>query len=582
MKRNRAAVRSRLTQSRTLMLGLVLGLPSYAIAEPVAQQPARAADTLFINGTVLVPGGTAQAVAVQDGSITAVGTSAEILATPHNGAAIVDLGGKTLMPGLYDSHVHLYMAGLEMSACHVAPDGGARALVASVAACRAKAAPGEWIVGSGWIAASFKQGEQTARLLDAASPDNPVLLYDQSRHSAWLNSAALKLANITRSTPDPAGGTIERGRDGQPTGILREQAQGLAEAALPKKSPAEQLRAIKASTDLMLSYGIVGMIDAMVTDEWADSLSAYARSGQLKQHVRGCIAWRWNAMRGEELFAHRQQLSGGRLSLDCIKLFLDGVPLESQTAAMIEPYHPIHGADGIAGQSGNHGTLLYRSDELEALVKSFDRQGMQVKFHAAGDASVRQAVDAVAATRKANGWSGQRHNIAHATFITPGDLSRATALDFAWEFSPYFWWPAPNIVQDMAASVGQERMGQLWPVREALDSGALSVVGSDWPVVPAVNPWLAFETLVSRQVPGATGQVLNPNERIGREEALAMLTRNGAALMNRLDRGGTIEVGKAADMIVVDRNPLAAPLGTIHDTKVLKTYIDGKLVYSAP
>jgi len=560
---------------------MLLAASALAAAPAILAQPAKDAGLLFVNGSVIVPGGTAEAVAVRDGSIVAVGTSAEIIALPHAGSTIVDLGGKTLMPGLYDSHVHLYLAGLELRSCHVSPDAGAAALKASVAACRAKVKPGEWIVGGSWVAGSFKPGEQTAHLLDQASPDNPVLLYDQSRHSAWANSAALRLAKISRETPDPKGGTIEHDRSGQPTGILREQAQGLAEAAMPRRSLAEQIQAVKDSSDLMLSYGIVGMIDAMVTDEWADSLSAYARSGQLKQHVRGCIAWRWNGMGGEALFARRQQLAGGRLSMDCIKMFLDGVPLEAQTAAMLEPYHPLPGASGIAGQPGNHGTLLYTSDELNRLVTIFDRQGMQVKFHAAGDASVHQAIDAIAAARKANGWSGARHNIAHATFISVEDMGRATALDFAWEFSPYFWWPSPNIVKDMADSIGPERMDHLWPIRHALDSGALSVVGSDWPVVPAVNPWLAFETLVSRQTPGATGMVLSPTERVNREEALAMLTRNGAALMNRLDRSGTIEVGKEADVIIVDRNPLTAPLGTIHDTKVLKTYIDGELIYSA-
>lgn len=551
-----------------------------AIPAPACAQPEQAQTMLFVNGTVIVPGGTAEAVAVRGGRIVAVGTTAQIAALPHAGAQVVDLGGRTLMPGLYDSHVHLYMAGLEMRSCHVAPDAGAAALKSSLAACRARTRPGEWIVGGSWVAGSFRPGEQTARLLDQASPDHPVVLYDQSRHSAWLNTAALRLAGISRSTPNPKGGAIDRDARGEPTGILREQAQGLAEAVIPRKTMAEQMQAVKDASDLMLSYGIVGLIDAMVTDEWADSLSAYARSGQLKQHVRGCIAWRWNGNGGEGLLARRGQLAGGRLTLDCVKLFLDGVPLESQTAAMVEPYHPLPGAEGAAGKPGNHGTLLFTSDELDRLVTDFDRQGLQIKFHAAGDASVRQAVEAIASARKANGWSGARHNIAHATFITAPDMSRATALDFAWEFSPYFWWPSPNIMKDMQDSIGPERMNQLWPLRQAIDSGALAVAGSDWPVVPAVNPWLAFETLVSRQVPGATGMVLSPSERITRQEALAVLTRNGAALMNRLDQGGTIEVGKAADMIVVDRNPLTAPLGTLHDTKVLQTYIAGELVYA--
>ena len=559
----------------------IAGTLALCVGTAALAQDDQAANALFVNGTVLVPDGTAQAVAVRGGSIIAVGTTADVMALPHHGAQIVDLGGKTLMPGLYDAHVHLYMAGLEMRSCRVAPDSDAKAIRRVVAACRARTKPGEWIVGGSWVAGSFKPGEQTARLLDQASADSPVVLYDQSRHSAWLNTAALKLAKITRDTPDPEGGTIERDRTGQPTGILREQAMGLADRVMPRKSAAEQTQAVKDASDLMLSHGIVGLIDAMVTDEWADGLSAFARSGQLKQHMRGCIAWRWSGESGESLVARRQQLQGGRLTLDCIKMFLDGVPLEAQTAAMLEPYHPLHEGHGIASQAGNRGTLLYPPAELQGLVTNFDRQGLQIKFHAAGDASVREAVEAIAVARKANGWSGPRHNIAHATFISASEMAQGATLDFAWEFSPYFWWPSPNIVNDMAASVGRERMSHLWPVRQALDSGALTVAGSDWPVVPAVNPWLAFETLVSRQAPGATGPVLSPTERISREEALAIFTRNGAALMNRLDRGGTIEVGKMADFILVDRNPLTAPLGTIHDTKVLKTYIEGELVYSA-
>jgi hypothetical protein len=420
----------------------------------------------------------------------------------------------------------------------------------------------------------------TAQMLDRASPANPVMLYDQSRHSLWVNSRALQLAGISRDTPDPQGGVIEKDRSGELTGVLRELAMNLVQNLIPKPSAEEQQAAIKASSDLMLAHGIVGMIDAMVTKDWVQALSTYARSGQLKQRVRGCIVWGPQSEGSEVLVAERQRLQGGPLTLDCIKLFLDGVPLEGQTAAMLEPYEPLPDSHGEA--RGDHrGMLLIPPAELNRIVTSFDRQGLQVKFHAAGDASVREAADAIAAARAANGWSGPRHTIAHATFIAPEDLARATSLDFAWELSPYFWWPSPNIVNDMAASVGQERMTHLWPARQAIDQGALTVVGSDWPVVPTVNPWLAFETLVTRQAPGATGPMISADERIKREEALALLTRNGAALVGRLDKSGTIEVGKMADMIVVDRNPLTAPIGTIHQTQVLRTYIEGELVYSA-
>jgi predicted amidohydrolase YtcJ len=203
-------------------------------------------------------------------------------------------------------------------------------------------------------------------------------------------------------------------------------------------------------------------------------------------------------------------------------------------------------------------------------------------MHAAGDGATRAAVDAIAFARAANGAGGPRHEVAHNTFIHPADLPRGVQLGLVWEFSPYIWWPTPITSVDIARAVGPERMRRLWPIREALASGALTVAGSDWPVVPSVNPWLAIETMVSRQAPGATGPAQAPDEAITRAQALTLFTRNAAAVLGRLDRGGTLEPGKLADMIVVDRNPLTTPLGGLHETRVLATYIEGAKVWSVP
>lgn len=204
-----------------------------------------------------------------------------------------------------------------------------------------------------------------------------------------------------------------------------------------------------------------------------------------------------------------------------------------------------------------------------------------VKLHAAGDGAVREAVEAIAAARSANGQTGPRHEIGHNTFIDPADVPRGRTLHFTWELSPYIWWPTPITAVDIAAAVGPERMQRLWPARGVIESGANVVIGSDWPVVPSVNPWLAMETLVTRQVPGASGAPINAGQRISREQALALLTRNGAAQMGRLDLGGTIKPGKHADMIVVGRNPMTVPVGEIHKTRVLATYIGGDKVFAA-
>ena len=562
------------------MAALLAGSGAAALAEPAPAPAPAGADQIFLHGTVLVPGGTAQALAVRGGMILATGSDSDILAIPHDGAVVTDLAGRTLMPGLYDMHVHVLDAGMAMTECHLKQGGGAAAVTAAVRACAARARPGDWIVGGSWVGAAFAPGEQTRQLLDAAAPDNPVMLNDEALHSVWANSRALAIAGVTAATPDPAGGLIDRDAKGGPSGVLRETAASLIESRVPQADLGTKIAAVKAATDVMLSYGIVGFTEAAIRLENAEAMSAYARSGGLKQHARGCIVWGPMSYGAEALIPRRQSLSAGRMQFDCVKIFLDGVPTESRTGAMVEPYAPRAGADPHA--PGEHGILQVPQDKLDAAVAEFDRQGLEVKMHAAGDGATRAAVNAVAFARAANGPGGPRHEVAHNTFIHPDDMPRGVKLGLVWEFSPYIWWPTPITSVDITRAVGPERMRRLWPIREALDSGALTIAGSDWPVVPSVNPWLAIETMISRQAPGATGPAQAPDEAVTRAQAITLFTRNAAAVLGRLDRGGTLESGKLADMIIVDRNPLTAPLGTLHDTHVLATYIEGAKVWSAP
>ncbi|WP_223806521.1 MULTISPECIES: amidohydrolase [unclassified Novosphingobium] len=570
------------SRSRSLPL-LAMALASVApTTAKAAEAPAKTdANLLFVNGTVLTPQGTAEAIAVRDGAIVAVGSSADVLKLPHAGATTVDLQGRTLMPGLYDMHVHVYPAGQAKLACKIPQGAGAPVIFATVKACAAKAKPGAWITGGSWVAAALKPGEQTRQLLDRAAPDNPVMLDDESLHSVWVNSRALQLGGITRATANPAGGVIDRDAKGEPTGVLREAAARNLLAVLPPVPIDQQVAAIKAATDEMLSYGIIGFTDAAIRRDGAEAYARFAATGGLRQYARGCAVWGPNSGGSEGLVAARQDYSKGRFQLDCVKMFLDGVPLEGRTAVMLQPYEPRHGEHGSDGTGGEKGLMMVPPDKLNAAVTDFDRQGLLVKFHAAGDGAVREAADAIAAARKANGWGGQHHEVGHNTFIDPADVPRGRELHFTWELSPYIWWPTPITSVDIAAAVGPERMKRLWPARDVIESGANVVTGSDWPVVPSVNPWLALETLVTRQVPGATGAPINEGQRITREQALALMTRNAAAEMGRLDRGGTIEVGKLADVIIVDRNPLTAPVGTIHQARVIRTYIAGELVWSS-
>jgi predicted amidohydrolase YtcJ len=548
--------------------------PAYAQPTPVQQTPAAApADTILTNGRIYTPSGWASALAISGGAIVAVGDAAAVEPHRTSGTRVVDLKGQTVLPGLHDMHVHPGGAGMEQFSCQIPHGSSPQQIFDITAACAAKLKPGEWVQGRAYQADSFGDTPPHKSMLDKVAPNNPVIFSDISGHSSWANSAALKVAGITRDTPDPEGGIIERDANGEPTGILRESAAFMVSAAVPPATIERQIEAHKWSTDLMLSFGITAFDDAGVSRPGAIAYSTLADRGELKQRVRGCM---W--FRDPTLIRDRMLYARERFSPTCVKVVLDGVPTDGHTAAMVDPYIP--SAHHHADDGREKGMLLIPQDEVNEMVTQYDAMGLTVKFHAAGDAAVRAGLDAIAAARQANGFSGAYHNVGHNSFVQMEDIKRARAIGAAFEFSPYIWYTSP-IIADIRKAVGEERMKRWIPVKDALDAGALSVPGSDWSVVPSVNPWIAIETLVTRQVPGGGGEALGAQERITLEQAIDMFTRASARQMNMDVATGTIEQGKLADLIVIDRNVFDVPITTVHQTKVLRTFINGEEVYTA-
>lgn len=265
-----------------------------------------------------------------------------------------------------------------------------------------------------------------------------------------------------------------------------------------------------------------------------------------------------------------------RLDIDCIKIFLDGVPTDSHTAAMLEPYEGV--VEGRADEASASGLLLMEQAPLNAAVTRFDRMGLKVKFHAAGDAAVRAGLDAIAAARDANGFTGLLHDVGHATFVAREDLRRARAMGATFEASPYLWSPSP-INDAIIAAVGAERIRRVWPVREMLAAGAPVVPGSDWAVVPSVNPWPAVEALLTRQAPGGGEDSFGPEQAITLGQALRLFTVNSARHRGMADRLGRIEPGLLADLVVLDRDPYQTPTAALHQVTVTRTFIEGEQAY---
>ena len=392
-------------------------------------------------------------------------------------------------------------------------------------------------------------------------------------HDAWVNTNAMVAAGITRDTPDPKNGMIQRDLQGKPTGLLIEDAKSLVQARIPEKTVEDTRRALANGLDILLSFGVTMVNDAVVLPGGLTAYAELADRGELKQQTLGCLGYnqtlfRFTSQQFEEMVRTRAKYARTKFNPNCVKVFMDGTPTAAHTAAMSEPY--LYSENG----SPPKGHLQVDPAELSKNVKNWDKSGLLVKFHSAGDEAVHVALDAIEAARKVNGPKGPRHMIAHATFISPSDIERTHAVNATLEFSPYVWFPQP-VINEVTRGVGPERMARAWPIREAIDANILSIAGSDWPVVPNPNPWIGIETAVTRRAPGGGTTSLAEKEAITLAEAIDIYTINAAKALGVEKERGSLAVGKAADFIVLDRNPFAIPLTDIHSINVLHVVIDG-------
>ncbi|MEU6820836.1 amidohydrolase [Streptomyces atriruber] len=541
------------------------------------------ADTILVGGPVRTSSGWAEGLTVRDGVIETVGGREDVLRRRGPDTRVTDLAGDTVLPGLHDLHVHPIYAGIRERRCKIPQGSGLADTLRIVADHVSRTAPGAWVLGGQWDAFALG-GTPDRTMLDAVAPGHPVLLEDTSGHSSWANSAALAIAGIGPGTPDPSGGIFERDAAGDPTGIQRETAADLLAASAPKPADDEVEAALEWALGEMLSYGITSFTEAAVgfTAGTRAELRAYTRlaaRGAVRQRVRLSLVWSPYDPTCEDVIAKRNLYASAHIAPDCVKIFLDGVPTDSHTAAMLEPYKDT--VEGRGDDASRHGMLVIAPAVLDQAVTRFDRMGITVKFHAAGDAAVRAALDAVEAARTANGHGPCMHNVGHCTFVSKTDIERAARIGATFEVSPYLWRPSP-ICSDIAAAVGQEAVERAWPVREMIDARALVVPGSDWCVVPSVSPWSAMETLVTRQEPGGSADRFGASQAITLDEAFDLFTVNAARQEGMSHRVGRIEPGMLADLVVVDRNPFEVPITQVHATEVKMTFVEGEPMAQQP
>jgi predicted amidohydrolase YtcJ len=526
------------------------------------------ADVVYRNARVFTASAAtpwASAVAVAGDRIVAVGDDD---VAGLEAAETVDLGGALLLPGITDAHFHTLMTGDALTRTDLvrAKDlGEIRALVRTWG----EANPGStWVLGKGWLHSAVPGGRPTAAMLDAVVPDRPVLLDANDFHSGWVNTEGLRALGITRATPDPEGGEIVRGGDGEPTGELKETAVMLAWAHLAaSRTPAEHDAHLRAALDAMARSGITSVIDMALEAHSLDAMARAEADGALTARLRG----HWILTESEDQAPVVEEVARlGRahasswLRVTGVKVVSDGV-IDSCTAAMLRPF-----ADGSLPPP------IWPPEALVPAVRAADAARLQVAIHAIGDAAIRHALDAFAEAARTNGTSGRRHRIEHIEYADADDVPRFGPLGVTASMQPVHADPA--IRANWAAMLGDDRAdhGFRWADLEAVTPLAL---GTDAPTAP-------LEALPNLFVAATRRSALQPG--LGAADALPPLPLEAAlrhmtidAAWSCFDEGerGSLEPGKLADLVVLDRDPFAEGPDALLEARVARTVVGGRVVY---
>lgn len=549
------------------------------------------ATTILQNGAVFTADAArswASAVAIVDGRIAAVGGADAIAPFLSSADEVIDLAGRALWPGFHDSHAHPVMGGLERSRCDLSPLRTEAQYLDHIGQYLRRHPEREWVLGGGWAMDAFPNAVPRREPLDAVTGDRPTFLPNRDHHSAWVNSRALALAGIDASTPDPRDGRIERDHDGNPTGALHEGAMDLVARLIPADTQDEYDEGLREALRHLHSMGIVGWQDAMVRvhEPGANVHESYLRAqaeGWLTAHIAGALWWDRHTTLGavpdqvERLIKYRAEAAdvADRYRADTIKIMQDGVP-ETFTAAFLEPY-----LDRCGHHTDNAGLSFLDVEVLNAATTALDAAGFNLHYHALGDRAVREVLDAIELAQRSNGRRGNRYHLAHLQLVDPADIPRFRRLGATANLQALWACHEPQLDELVSPFLGPERAERQYPFGDLHRAGASLAMGSDWPVT-SPDPIQGIHVAVNRRSPElADGPELGTDQKLSLQVALSAYTAGSAFINGVENRSGSIEVGKDADLIILDRDPFEAPLSELAATRVAMTFVAGTLVHQA-
>jgi hypothetical protein len=565
---------AKMFNKHTAILSLLfLGMPTAACAEQIA------ADMVLTNGrmyTVDPQRPFVEAVAIKDGRFLAVGSAAEIQGSVGKQTRVIDLGGAFAMPGFIDAHIHPAQPYLqEEGGALLFPESFDKEQIAAAVAAYLRENPHKpYIVGEKWSVGLFPNGRASKEWLDSLVSDRPAILRDETRHGAVANTAMLKLAGITRDTPQPKYGVIEKDPEtGEPTGYLAETAQQAVFTRIPMYPDEVWERALKRVMQQLTAWGVTGYNDASTNAPQLRIYRKMDREGTLNMHVSGSIAMNdWAKDRvadPEPLVATAEEYRTPHFDPIGRKWWGDGTPL-NRSSLLVGEY-----ADG------GHGTMSVDKSDFDRMIEEA-RKGALVRVHAIGDGSVRAILDVFERVRELDpGRVSQAHQISHCLYLRDEDIPRFRTLNVVADFSPVIFYRSPQM-SVMEEVVGAENMKYFANIKKSIAGGVKVAIGSDWPTGAIdANPLRMLQVLVTRQDPYVKNSDEPLGDPISLPDAIRAMTLGGAYSMRKENELGSIEKGKAADMVVLNRNLLEIDPGSIIDTKVVYTIFGGRVVYDA-
>jgi predicted amidohydrolase YtcJ len=566
----------RIRRYQALFAGSIL----FAAAVLAFAQPTHVADAIITNAKVYtldVQHPWAQAVAIADSKIAAVGEDAQIEKLRGPGTRVIDAAGHLVLPGFVDCHIHFLDGSLSLGRVNLEGAKDASDIQQRLREYAARHPGKDWVLGRGWNYAMFGlEALPHKKYLDELFPERPVFLEGYDGHTYWANSNALALAGITNETPDPANGAIVRdSKTHEATGALKESAQELVARVVPRPSRNEKLAALRAGIKWANEHGLTRVHSAGGDFEQLDLYDQLRREGQ--QTLRFYIAYFLNPpnLRPQDLDtieSARKKYRDDWIDTNAVKMMVDGV-VESHTAAMLEPY---------SDDPSTKGKLFWDPAKYTAAVAELDKRGLQLFTHAIGDYGVRTALDAYQRAEEVNQTRDRRPRIEHIETITAADIPRFGQLGVIASMQPLHSYPDADTLDVWARNAGPDRASRAWAWKSISNDGGHLAFGSDWPVV-TLNPWEGVQTAVTRQTAeGKPDAGFVPEQRLTVEETVRGYTLGAAYAGRREKTEGSIELGKLADLIIVSQNIFAIEPHRLAETKVLTTIVGGRVVYQAP